>query len=146
MVGGERQLVAAAGGIAVDGADIDLLGIVAGVLDGEPRLVGELAEVHLGAVRRFAEHADIGAGAEHIVLAGLDDDGAHFRVLEAQPLHRVVQFDIDAEIVGIELELVVAEPAGLVDVHDQVGDVAVVLDAPVTIARWVGLVVDHVAA
>ena len=66
-----------------------------------------LQKFTLCAVRRFAEHADIGAGAEHIVLAGLDDDAAHFRMLEAQPLHRVVQFDVDAEVVGIELELVV---------------------------------------
>ena len=63
-------------------------------------------------------------------------------MLEAQPLHRVVQFDVDAEVVGIELELVVAEPAGLVDVHDQIGDVAVVLDAPVAVARGIGLVID----
>ena len=65
-------------------------------------------------------------------------------MLEAQPLHRVVEFDVDAEVVGIELELVVAEPAGLVDVHDQIGDVAVILDAPVPVARGVGLVVDHI--
>ena len=97
-------------------------------------------------MRRLAEHADIGAGAEHVVLARLDDDAAHLRMLEAQPLHRVVQFDVDAEIVGIELELVVAEPAGLVDVHDQVGDVAVVLDPPVAIARGIGLEVDHVTS
>ena len=67
-------------------------------------------------------------------------------MLEAQPLHRVVQFDVDAEVVGIELELVVAEPAGLVDIHDQVGDVAVVLDFPVAIAGRVGLVIDDVSA
>ena len=95
-------------------------------------------------MRRLAEHADIGAGAEHVVLARLDDHAAHLRMLEAQPLHRVVQFDVDAEVVGIELELVVAEPAGLVDVHDQVGDVAVVLDAPMAVARGIGLVVDCV--
>src|SRR5262245_2380684 len=95
-------------------------------------------------MRRLAEHADIGAGAEHVVLARLDDDAADLRMLEAQALHRVVQFDVDAKIVGIELELVVAEPAGLVDVHDQVGDVAVIFDAPVPVARRVGLVINGV--
>ena len=144
VVGGERELVAAARRIAVDGADVNLFRALGGVLDGEPRLVGELAEVHLGAVRRLAEHADIGAGAEHVVLARLDDDATHLGVLEAQPLHRVVQFDVDAEVVGIELELVVAEPAGLVDVHDQIGDVAVILDFPVAIAGRIRLVVDDV--
>ena len=39
-------------------------------------------------------------------LRRLDDDTADFRMLEAQPLHRVVEFDVDAEVVGIELELV----------------------------------------
>src|SRR5665213_176044 len=133
---------AAGGGIAIDGADIDLLGILRSVLDGEARLVGELAEVHLVAMRRFAEIADIGAGAEHIVLARLDDDGANFGMLESQPLHRVVQFDIDTEVVGVELELVVAEAAGRIDVHDQIGDRAVALDAPVTVARRLGLEID----
>ena len=65
-------------------------------------------------------------------------------MLEAQPLHRVVELDIDAEIVGIELELVVAQAAGLVDVHDQIGDVAVGLDAPMAVARRIGLIVDAV--
>ncbi len=143
VVGGERQLIAAAGGIAVDRAHINLLGILAGVLDRQPRLVGELAEVHLVAVRRLAEHADIGAGAEHIVLAGLDDDAAHFRMLEAQALNRVVEFDVDAEIVGVELEFVaVGKPAGLIDVHDQIGDIAVALDAPMAVARRIGLEID----
>ena len=142
MIGGERQFIAAARGVAVDGADVDLFGIVGGVLDGEPRLIGELAEVHLLRRASTCRDADIGAGAEHIVLARLDDDGAHLRVLEAQPLHRVVQFDIDAEVVGIELELVVVEAAGLIDVHDQVGHVAVALDAPMAIARWIGLEID----
>ena len=144
VIGGERQFIAAAGGIAVDGADVGLPGILRGVLDGEPRLVGELAEVHLVAVRRLAEHADIGAGAEHVVLAGLDDDRAHFRMLEAQALHRVVQFDVDAEIVGVQLQLVaVRQPAGRIDVHDQIGDVAVALDAPMAVARRIGLEIDH---
>ena len=53
----------------------------------------------------------------------------HLGMLEAQPLHRVVEFDIDAEIVGIELELIALEqPAGLIDVHGQIGDLAVDLE------------------
>jgi hypothetical protein len=144
VIGGERELVAAAGRVAVDGADVDLLRILRRVLDGEARLVGELAEVHLGAVRRLAEHADVGAGAEHIVLARLYDHAADFGMLETQPLHGIVELDVDAEVVGIELELVVAEPARLVDIHDEVGDVAVALDLPVAIVRGVGLVIDYV--
>ena len=47
LVAGQRQLVAAAGGDAVDRADVGLAGMLGRVLDGETRLVGELAEVHL---------------------------------------------------------------------------------------------------
>jgi hypothetical protein len=44
-------------------------------------------------------------------------------VLEAQPLHRVSQLDIDAEIVGIELQLGAGEEAARrVDVERQPGD------------------------
>ena len=94
-------------------------------------------------MRRLAEHADIGAGAEHVVLAGLDDDRAHFGMLETQPLHRVVELDIDGQIVGIEFELVVGgDAAGRIDVHDQERDLAVALDPPMAIAPGLGLEVD----
>ena len=69
LVAGQRQLVAAAGGGAVDRGDPDLAGVGGGVLDGVAGLVGELAEVHLVAVRRARQHLDVGAGAEHLVEA-----------------------------------------------------------------------------
>src|SRR5207302_6190187 len=129
---------------AVDGREIDLVRMRACVLDREPRLVGELAEIDLMAVARLAEHADVGAGAEHVVLAGFDHHGTHLRMLEAQPLHRIVELDIDREIVGIELELVVrGKPAGRIDVHDQGRDLAVHLDLPVPIAGGLGAEIDR---
>src|SRR5262249_45107773 len=80
---------------------------------------------------------------EHIVLAGFDDHTMHLRMFEAQPLDGVVELDVDTEIVGIELELVaVGEAAGRIDIHNEIGDVAVLLDAPVAVARWLGLEVD----
>ena len=64
-------------------------------------------------------------------------------MLEAQPLHRVRQFDVDAEIVGIELELIALEQAGiLVDVHGQRRDLAVDVELPVPVARRIGLEID----
>ena len=59
-------------------------------------LVGELAEVDLVAVGRPGEHLDVGAGAEDLVEPAGDDDGLDLGVLEAQPLHGVVQLDVDA--------------------------------------------------
>ena len=68
MVGGQRQLIAAAGRGAVDDGDKTLTGILGGVLKAVAGLVGEFAEVHFVRVGRARQHADIGAGAEHPVL------------------------------------------------------------------------------
>ena len=52
------------------------------------------------------------------VLAAGDDHRAHLGVLEAQPLDGVVQLDVDAQVVGVELELVAGHQAAvLVDVR-----------------------------
>ena len=63
VVGRERQLIAAAGRGAVDGADRCDAGILAQILDAVARLVGEFAEIDLVGVGRAGQHADIGAGA-----------------------------------------------------------------------------------
>src|SRR5262249_40151897 len=68
----------------------------------------------------------------------------HLRMLEAQPLDRVRKLDVDAEIVGIELELVALEQAAiLVHVHGERGDIAVDGELPVPVARRIGLKVDE---
>ncbi len=51
-------------------------------------------------------------GAEHPVLAAGDDDRADLRVLEPQALGRVVELDVDAEVVGVQLELVAGDEPG----------------------------------
>ena len=80
VIGGKRQFVAAAGGVAVDCADVNLLGILdASSIASRVSLVN-LQKVYLGAMSRLAEHADIGAGTEYIVLARLDDDAANLRM------------------------------------------------------------------
>ena len=95
--------------------------MLARILDAVARLVGELAEVDLVGVGRARQHADVGAGAEHARLARAQHHDLHLRVLEAQPLDRVGELDVDAEVVGVELELVALEQAALlVDVHESV--------------------------
>ena len=122
-------------------------GRLAGVLDAVAGLVGELAEIDLVGVGGARQHADIGAGAEHARLARAQQYDLHLRVLEAQPLDRVGQLDVDAEVVGIELELVAFEQrALLVDVHQQGGDLAVDLELPVAILRRLGLEIDPALA
>ena len=68
-------------------------------------------------------------------------------MLEAQPLHRVGKLDIDAEIVGIQLELIALEQAAvLVDVHGQGRDIAFDIQLPVPVARRIGLEIDVLRA
>src|SRR5436305_462331 len=74
VVGGERQLVPAAGRGTVDDADELLAGIFAGILKAVAGLVGELAEIDLVRMGRARQHADIGAGAEHAVFSGTQHD------------------------------------------------------------------------
>ena len=111
MVGRQRQFVAAAGRGAVDGADRFDAGMLAQILDAVPRLIGEFAEIDLMRMARAGQHADIGAGAEHARLRRAHYQRAHLRMFEAQPLDRVGELDIDAEIVGIELEFVPSNSA-----------------------------------
>src|SRR5262249_30355207 len=68
-------------------------------------------------------------------------------MLEAQPLDGVRQLDVDAEVVGVELELVALEQRALfIDIHQQRGDVAVDRELPVTIFRRIGLEIDAALA
>ena len=65
-----------------------------------------------------------------------DDDRAHLGMLEADAVERVVQLDVDAEVVAVELELVAgAEAAVLVDVDRQRRDRALDRQLPVPVAR-----------
>ncbi len=140
LVAGEGELVPAAGGGAVDRREVGLAGVLGRVLDRAPRLVGELAEVHLPPVLGLGEHPDVRARAEHLVQPAGDDHGAHLRVLEPQPLHRVGQLDVNAEVVGVELELVAgAQAAGLVDGQHDPRDLAVGLQPQVTVTARVGV-------
>ena len=143
MIGGQRQFIAAAGRGAVDDGDETLAGILAGILQPVAGLVGEFAEIDLVGVGRARQHADVGAGAEHPVLGRAQQHHLDAGMLEAQPLHRVGEFDVDAEIVGIQLELIALEqPAILVDIHGQRRDVAIDIQLPVPVARRIGLKID----
>ena len=135
VVAGQGQLVAATGSGAVDRGDPGLARGRGRVLDAVAGLVGELAEVHLPRVRGLGEHPDVGAGAEHAVETAGQHHRLDLRVLEAQPLHGVVQLDVDTEVVGVHLQLVAGhQPAVLVDAEGQRGDLPVDLDRPVPVA------------
>ena len=145
VVGGERQLIAAAGRGAVDGAD-DSAGRNSRSASSMPLRVSlvNLQKLTLWAWRRAGQHADIGAGAEHRgSCPSAAPPPCTSRMLEAQPLHGVGELDIDAEIVGIQLELIAFEQAAvLVDVHGQRRDLAVDVELPMPVARRIGLEID----
>src|SRR6201999_3635306 len=85
----------------------------------------------------------IGTSAEHAVLARADHHDLYVRMLETQPLHGVRELNVDAEVVGIELELVALEQAAVfVDVHRQGRDVARDIQLPVPVAGRIGLEID----
>ncbi len=135
VVRAEGELVAAAGARTVYRSQVRLARVRGRVLDRQARLVGELAEIDLLGVAGLAEHADVRSGAEHVVLARAQHHTADLRVLEAQPLHRVGEFDVHAEVVGVELQLDAGkQAAGRIDVHDQVRDRPFQPQSPVSVA------------
>jgi hypothetical protein len=90
------------------------------------------------------KHVDVGARAEDAVALAADHHRADLGMLEAQPLHRIRQLDVDAEIVGIELELVAGPQAAiLVHVHGEVGDAILEGELPMLVAARLGAEVDQ---
>ena len=143
VIGRQRQFVTAAGGSAVDRADRFDARILAEILDTVAGLVGELAEIHLMRMARAGQHANIGTRRKHPRFGRAQHQHPHAGMFEPQPIDRVGQFDIDAEIVGIELEIVAFEQRRFfVDVHHQRRDFAVDLELPMAIARRLGLKID----
>ena len=89
------------------------------------------------------EHADVGAGAEDLLFSRTEDDHLDRRMLETKPLDRIMEFYIDAEVVGIELQLITVEQAALfIDVHDQGRHLAIDLDRPMLVTGRTGLKID----
>ena len=143
FVAGERDLVAAAGAGAVHRGEKLEPVVAAGILHAVARFVGELAEIHLPAVARLAQHVNVGAGAEHALARRGEDHAAHPGVLEADAVQGIVQLDVHAQVIGVELEFVAGpEPFVLVHIHRQSRDRAVHAHAPVHVALGVGVEAD----
>ena len=68
-------------------------------------------------------------------------------MLESEPLQGVGELDVDAEIIGIQLELIaLEEPAILVHIHEKVGDLAVDRQFPMSVFRRLGGKFDAIAS
>src|SRR5262245_57425707 len=91
-------------------------------------------------MRGEPQHEDIRARAEDALACAREDDAAHLRMLEADSLKRVVQLDIDSEVIGIELQLVPrAHTTVFVHAHGERGDRAIERKLPVPIAAWMSI-------
>ena len=73
----------------------------------------EQAYSQVQACEAWAEHLDVGSGAEHPVFAAGDYHRLHRGVLESQPLHGVVELDVDAEVVAVHLQFVAGHEPGV---------------------------------
>jgi hypothetical protein len=105
-------------------------------LDAVAGLIGEFAKIHLPGVAREPEHEYVRAGAEYPLLAAGEDDRADLGVFEADPLQGIVQFDVDAKIIGIELQAIARTDARVfVDFHGERRHRTVDSQAPVPVAR-----------
>ena len=145
LVAGQRQFVAAAGAGAVDGGEELQPLVLRRVFEAVAGLVGEFAEVDLPRMAREAEHEDVGAGAEHPLAGARDDHDADLGMLETDAVDSVIELDVDAEIVAVELELVAGTQARvLVEIGEQRRDRPVELELPVPVERRRGLIVDPV--
>ena len=72
-----------------------------------------------------------------LLAAAGDDDGLDLGVLEADALHGVRELDVDAQVIAVHLQRVVAEAFVLLHVHGEGGDVARQPNAVETVPRVV---------
>src|SRR5690349_6789201 len=94
-----------------------------------------------------SQHVDVCARAKYPALGAGDDNCPHLGMLKANPLQRIVQLDIDTEIIGIQLQLVPrTNPAVFLCVHHEGCHFAIKLQLPVLVPRRIGLVVHHLGS
>ena len=88
-------------------------------------------------MRRRSQHVYIGARTEHPFLAARQNYTCNLGMLKSNSLQRVVQFDIDAKIIGIQLQLVARlQPAVFVNIHGQRRDAVIDIQSPVFEGAW----------
>ena len=93
---------------------------------------------------RLTQHSNIRARTEYAFLTRTHHYGFDLRVLEAKALHGVSKLDVDPKIVRVRLQLIAGkESAGLVNIHEHMGDWPIERQPPMPILVWVGTEIDH---
>ena len=86
---------------------------------------------------RGAQHVDICARTKDARFETGNDDCPDLWVLETKPLNRICEFDIDAEIVGVELQFIaLTERHVFLNIHCQRRDRASHVEFPVFVLIW----------
>ena len=92
---------------------------------------------------RNTQHENVGARAEHAILQAGDHHGANFGVFKTDALQGIVQFNVHAQVIRVELEFVAWANAGVfVDVDRQGGHGTGKGQADVLVVLGRGLVID----
>ena len=92
---------------------------------------------------RETQHKNVGAGAEAAVFETRNHHRAHLGVLKSNAVQRIVELDIDAEVIAVEFELVSGAQARiLVNVDGQRGYSTVKDQLEVFVLRGIGLVLN----
>ena len=142
FVTGQGHLVATACAGTVYGGYELQAAVCRGVLQAVARLVGEFAKVHLPGMAGNAQHEDVGPRAKHLFFGAGKHYAAHFGVLKADAVDRVVQLDVHAQVIAVEFELVAGAQARVfVKVGAQRGHGAVERQLPMAVAAGLGLVI-----
>src|SRR6266853_1433013 len=103
FVARESQFVATTCGCTVQRGEKLQAVVATGIFHPIAGFVGKFAEIYFPRVRRAGQHINVCARAEHSFFAASNDYARNFRMFESNSLQRVVQLDVDAEVVGIQL-------------------------------------------
>ncbi len=103
FVARERQFVASARGGTVQRGEKFQAVVAAGIFHAIAGFVGKFAEIYFPGVRRAGQHINVCTCAKHSFFGTGNDHTGNFRMFESDSLQRVVQFDVHAKVVGIQL-------------------------------------------
>ena len=65
-------------------------------------------------MRGIAQESDVCTRTEDLVVRPRHHDASNFRMLEPKAVYRIMEFDVDGQIVAVELEIVQSRPHGVV--------------------------------
>ena len=88
-----------------------------------------------------AQHENVGAGAKHFFFGAGHHHGTHFGVLKADAIDRIIELNVYAQVVTVQLELVAGtQTCVFINVNSECRHGTIERQFPMFVGRWVGLV------